>query len=152
MEDTRRDDLLHLFLSNISRVPFIRDGLIARGLIDEKLLNTSKVLQDQQILEVGCGGGILTEQLARLGANVKGIDLSPELIEVAQKHLNETEQREGGGKRIQDLISYEIISIEEHSQQRPDYYNALILSEVIEHIDDKVAFLNSSIQCLKVSK
>lgn len=133
-------------------MPFIRDGLIARGKVDKRLLNTVNVLQGQKILEVGCGGGILTEQLARLGATVKGIDLSTDLIEVARKHLEESYNTNcGASKRSSERITYEVISIEEHSQQCANCYDTVILSEVIEHVDDKAVFLNSCVECLKVN-
>lgn len=110
-------------------------------------MNTTNVLRNQKILEVGCGGGILSEQLARLGATMKGIDLSEELINIAKDHLAQID--ESGS--IQEHISYEVISIEEHCKSSANHYDALVLSEVIEHIDDKAHFLEACVQCLRVS-
>uniref|UniRef100_A0A1A9V9S7 Methyltransferase type 11 domain-containing protein n=1 Tax=Glossina austeni TaxID=7395 RepID=A0A1A9V9S7_GLOAU len=129
---------------NLLRVPFIRDGLIARGSVDSQLINTNNVLQNQQILEVGCGGGILTEQLARLDAKITGIDLSDVLINVAREHL-----KQEGNARLLDNITYKTESIEAHMQDKKNFYDAVIISEVLEHIDDKESFLNACVQCLK---
>ncbi|KAL9930778.1 LOW QUALITY PROTEIN: ubiquinone biosynthesis O-methyltransferase-like [Glossina fuscipes fuscipes] len=130
---------------NLLRVPFIRDGLVARGSVDSKLINTNNVLQNQQILEVGCGGGILTEQLARLDAKITGIDLSDVLINVACEHL-----KQEANARLLNNITYKTESIEAHMQDKKNFYDAVIISEVLEHIDNKEPFLKACIQCLKV--
>ncbi|XP_037882050.1 ubiquinone biosynthesis O-methyltransferase-like [Glossina fuscipes] len=129
---------------NLLRVPFIRDGLVARGSVDSKLINTNNVLQNQQILEVGCGGGILTEQLARLDAKITGIDLSDVLINVACEHL-----KQEANARLLNNITYKTESIEAHMQDKKNFYDAVIISEVLEHIDNKEPFLKACIQCLK---
>ncbi|KAL9925041.1 ubiquinone biosynthesis O-methyltransferase-like [Glossina fuscipes fuscipes] len=129
---------------NLLRVPFIRDGLVARGSVDSKLINTNNVLQNQQILEVGCGGGILTEQLARLDAKITGIDLSDILINAACEHL-----KQEANARLLNNITYRTESIEVHMQDKKNFYDAVIISEVLEHIDSKEPFLKACIQCLK---
>ncbi|KNC27804.1 hypothetical protein FF38_07970 [Lucilia cuprina] len=129
---------------NAIRVPFIRDGLVARGNISPDLVNTCQVLKDQQILEVGCGGGILTEQLARLGAQMTGIDLSDELICVAREHLSHV-----ADPKLCDLIQYKIEPLDIHVKDKLNYYDAVVVSEVLEHVEDKVALLTSCVQCLK---
>lgn len=103
------------------------------------------MLQNQQILEVGCGGGILTEQLARLNAKITGIDLSHVLINVAREHL-----KQEANAHLLDNITYKTESIEVHMQDKKNFYDAVIISEVLEHIDDKESFLNACVQCLKV--
>ncbi|XP_065357633.1 ubiquinone biosynthesis O-methyltransferase, mitochondrial [Calliphora vicina] len=129
---------------NAIRVPFIRDGLVARGNIPPELVNTCQVLKGQQILEVGCGGGILTEQLARLGAQVTGIDLGDELIRAAREHLSQV-----ASPALCDLIQYKIEPIDVHVKDKVNYYDAVIVSEVLEHVEDKIALLTASVQCLK---
>lgn len=130
---------------NYSRVPFIRDGMIARGNISPELLNTCNVLKGQHILEVGCGGGVLTEQLARLGAKVTGIDLGEEVIRVAREHLSQKVDT-----KLRERIEYKIEPINVHATDKMNYYDAVVVSEVLEHVDDKIALLTSSVQCLKV--
>lgn len=112
--------------------------------MDAKLLHTPQVLKGQTILEVGCGGGILTEQMARLGASVTGIDLGHELIEAAKTHLKEY------SSNLSDSVSYKVESVQQHAQTRSNYYDAVVLSEVIEHVDNKPEMLTSCVQALKV--
>lgn len=126
-------------------MPFIRDGLVSRGNVLPEFIGTCNVLKNQHILEVGCGGGILTEQLARLGACVTGIDLGDEVIHVAREHLSHE-----ADPKLCDRIHYKIEPIELHVKDKMNYYDAVIVSEVLEHVQDKVALLTSSVQCLKV--
>lgn len=119
--------------------------MVARGNISLDLVNTCNVLKGQHILEVGCGGGILTEQLARLGAKVTGIDLSEELICVARDHLSKE-----ADSKLRDRIDYKIEPLNVHVTDKMNYYDAVVVSEVLEHVDDKIALLTASVQCLKV--
>lgn len=119
--------------------------MLARGNIPPEIINTPQILKGQKILEVGCGGGILTEQLARLEAHVTGIDLSDDLIRIAREHLSQE-----GDPKLCDLIQYKIEPLSVHANEKINYYDAVVISEVLEHVDDKVSFLNSSVQCLKV--
>lgn len=74
---------------NEARVPFIAAaGAAAAGQQhDPQKIFSADPLNGLKLLDVGCGGGILAEALARLGAQVNGIDITPENIQVAQKHL-----------------------------------------------------------------
>lgn len=118
---------------------------MARGNISSECVNTTNVLKNQKLLEVGCGAGVLTEQLARLGASVTAIDLGDDVINAARKHLSEQ-----GEPKLCDLIQYKIEPTEIHAKDKQNFYDAVIVSEVLEHVDDKVALLNSCVQCLKV--
>uniref|UniRef100_A0A034WEJ4 Ubiquinone biosynthesis O-methyltransferase, mitochondrial n=1 Tax=Bactrocera dorsalis TaxID=27457 RepID=A0A034WEJ4_BACDO len=128
---------------NELRVPFIRDGITSRGNVDPKLINTTKVLQDQTILEVGCGGGILTEALARLNANVTGVDLGEDVIRTAREHL------EIHSPDLRNNVTYKIEPIEVHAKTKLNHYDAVVCSEVLEHIDDKAGFLTHCVHTLK---
>ncbi|XP_017464276.1 PREDICTED: ubiquinone biosynthesis O-methyltransferase, mitochondrial [Rhagoletis zephyria] len=128
---------------NELRVPLVRDGMVTRGTIDRSLMNTSKVLQGKNILEVGCGGGILTEPLARLSANVTGIDLGEDVITTARTHL------ESHSPELKDRITYKIEPVEVHAKSNSNYYDAVVCSEVLEHIDDKAGFLTHCVHTLK---
>lgn len=66
---------------NPFRIQFIKDGLINAGV---KLQNSDLPLKGIKIVDVGCGGGILAEGLARVGAQITGIDASAELINIAK--------------------------------------------------------------------
>ena len=72
---------------NDIRVPLIRDGLINTKRVDAAAAPGPEPLSGLRILDVGCGGGILTERLARMGANVVGLDAAQASIDAAEAHL-----------------------------------------------------------------
>lgn len=127
---------------NALRVPFIRDGLISTGAIDKSNLNTGKVLENVQILEVGCGGGILTEPLARLHANVTGLDPGADLLKVAKEHLELNND-------LQQRVQYCAETVEEHSRANIGKYDAIVASEVLEHVTNKSGFLEACTLALR---
>ncbi|XP_046741948.1 ubiquinone biosynthesis O-methyltransferase, mitochondrial [Diprion similis] len=116
---------------NTLRIQFIRDGLANTGI-------TSMIpclpLNNIKILDVGCGGGILSEPLARIGADVTGIDASSELIKTATEHAKLD-------INLSERLHYISTSIEEHSQSNHEKYDAVVTSEVLEHVADKELFL-----------
>lgn len=128
-----------LHLMNQVRVPFIRDGLISTGMVKTENINKPDVLKGLNILEVGCGAGILTEALARLKANVTGLEPSADLIGAARDHL-----------QGQDLnIEYISEFVEQHAVDNFEKYDAVVASEVVEHIPDQRTFLHELTKCLK---
>jgi len=79
-----------------------------------------------RILDVGCGGGLLCEALARAGARVTGIDLAPGMIEVARLHAAE-----------QGLdITYEVVSAEAVAGTNPAAFDVVTCMEMLEHVPD----------------
>ncbi|XP_055628166.1 ubiquinone biosynthesis O-methyltransferase, mitochondrial [Toxorhynchites rutilus septentrionalis] len=127
---------------NAIRVPLIRDGLISTGLVQKDQINTASVLKGLNILEVGCGGGLLTEALAQIRADVVGIDPGEKLVQVAESHARMNE-------RIAGQITYSVETIEEHAKNNAEKYDAVVASEVLEHVNDKVSFLEHCIMALK---
>ena len=77
-------------------------------------------------LDVGCGGGILAESMARRGAKVKGIDLSDKALKVAQLHLHESKL----------AVDYEAISAEDLAVRSPGAYDVVTCMELLEHVPD----------------
>ncbi|XP_055705435.1 ubiquinone biosynthesis O-methyltransferase, mitochondrial [Phlebotomus papatasi] len=134
-------DLKPLHAMNHVRVPFIRDGLVATGKVKDPK-GGRDILKGMDILEIGCGGGILTEALARLHANVTAIDPAEELIEVAKLNAEKSPE-------IQKRITYLTQTIEDHVLENVEKYDAVILSEVIEHVNDQENFIRHSINSLK---
>jgi polyprenyldihydroxybenzoate methyltransferase/3-demethylubiquinol 3-O-methyltransferase len=131
-------ELKALHSLNQLRVPLIRDGLMSTGLIDSNLEGKSNVLEGLNLLEVGCGGGILTEALVRLNANVVGIDPNEKLLQVAKDRAGTS-----------DRVDYRLETIEEHVSGNQNKYDAVIASEVLEHIKDQRSFLKSCVEAVK---
>lgn len=123
---------------NQIRVPFIRDGLISSGVVKADVIQRAHVLKGINCLEIGCGAGILTEALARLEANVVGLEPSESLVEVARNHA-----------RKELKINYICSTIEEHSLERKEHYDCVVCSEVLEHVIDKKSFLKAALESLK---
>lgn len=123
---------------NQIRVPFIRQGLISTGIVRHENLNRPDLLKGVNCLEIGCGAGVLTEALARLKANVVGLEPSNDLVNVARNHANKSLQ-----------IKYVCGNIEDHSLENRNFYDCVVCSEVLEHVIDKQSFLKASIDSLK---
>ncbi len=86
-----------------------------------------------RIVDVGCGGGILSEAMARSGAQVLGIDLSHACLDVARLHALETEAP----------VSYRAVSAEELARERPGDFDAVTCMELLEHVPDPASMLGS---------
>jgi 2-polyprenyl-6-hydroxyphenyl methylase / 3-demethylubiquinone-9 3-methyltransferase len=83
-------------------------------------------LAGAQVLDVGCGGGLLCEALARAGAKVTGIDLAPGMVDVALLHAAE--------QRLD--ISYQVASAEELAERKPAGFDVVTCMEMLEHVPD----------------
>lgn len=125
---------------NMIRVPFIRDGLISTGAVHESQINKTNVLAGLKILEVGCGAGILTDCLVKLQAKVTALDPSETLLSTAREHLT---------NRTDNEIEYTCDNIENHAKFNREKYDAVVASEVLEHVTDQKSFLKSCIETLK---
>jgi 2-polyprenyl-6-hydroxyphenyl methylase / 3-demethylubiquinone-9 3-methyltransferase len=90
-------------------------------------------LPDKQVLDVGCGGGILSEAMARAGARVLGIDLSQAVLDVAELHALE-------GKVP---AKYRFIAAEELAQERAADFDLATCMEMLEHVPDPAASLKA---------
>ncbi|BBN81714.1 ubiquinone biosynthesis O-methyltransferase [Pseudoalteromonas sp. A25] len=87
----------------------------------------------KQVLDVGCGGGILTESMAKLGAIAQGIDMGQEPLNVAKLH-----SLESGIK-----VDYQKISVEEFAQQNPESFDIVTCMEMLEHVPDPASIISS---------
>lgn len=83
-------------------------------------------IQDKRMVDVGCGGGILTEGLAKKGANMLGIDLSEELIDIADLH----------GLESGINASYKKISAEALAEAEPASFDHVVCMEMLEHVPE----------------
>lgn len=94
---------------------------------------------NQKILDVGCGGGILSEALAKAGARVTGLDLSEASIEVAKRHA----QSQG----LQ--IDYRYESVHDLAEKEAGTYDAVVCMEMLEHVPEPAKVIASCAQALK---
>ncbi|MBF2755806.1 MAG: bifunctional 2-polyprenyl-6-hydroxyphenol methylase/3-demethylubiquinol 3-O-methyltransferase UbiG [Gammaproteobacteria bacterium AqS3] len=83
-------------------------------------------LRDARVLDIGCGGGILCEGLAKRGAQVTGIDLAESPLQVARLHAEEAGLP----------INYELISAEALAERAPEGFDAVCCMEMLEHVPD----------------
>jgi 2-polyprenyl-6-hydroxyphenyl methylase/3-demethylubiquinone-9 3-methyltransferase len=96
-----------------------------------EFIATRAALAGRRVLDVGCGGGLLTESLARAGAAVTGIDLAPGMIEVARLHAAESGL----------VIDYRVASAEELAQESPGRFAVVTCMEMLEHVPDPAAMI-----------
>lgn len=106
--------------------------------IIEKIKELKKCdLKEISLLDIGCGGGILSESMARVGIKVAGIDVCEESVKVAQSHA----------EKVGLNIDYVCTSIEELSDDKK--YDVVLLMEVVEHVDNLEFFIEKAIKLLK---
>jgi 2-polyprenyl-6-hydroxyphenyl methylase/3-demethylubiquinone-9 3-methyltransferase len=86
-------------------------------------------LKDKRVLDVGCGGGILSESMAVRGANVTGIDLAEKPLKVAELHLIDSGMR----------VEYLRIAAEDLARERTGAYDVVTCMEMLEHVPDPAA-------------
>ncbi|WP_158899137.1 bifunctional 2-polyprenyl-6-hydroxyphenol methylase/3-demethylubiquinol 3-O-methyltransferase UbiG [Burkholderia sp. L27(2015)] len=96
-------------------------------------------LAGKKVLDVGCGGGILTESMAKLGAHAKGIDLSSKALGVADLHSLETGVN----------VSYEEISAEALADREPGSYDVVTCMEMLEHVPNPAITVAACAKLLK---
>ena len=122
---------LHKF--NPIRISYIREKVIRKF----KLQNKKKPLENIKILDIGCGGGLLSEPMNRLGAEVVGIDASEKNINVAKLHAKKNKQN----------IKYLCASPENFKPQKK--FDVILNMEIVEHVEDIKFFMYSCSKHLK---
>ncbi|MBF0308163.1 MAG: bifunctional 2-polyprenyl-6-hydroxyphenol methylase/3-demethylubiquinol 3-O-methyltransferase UbiG [Magnetococcales bacterium] len=96
-------------------------------------------LAQQRILDIGCGGGLLSEAMDAAGASVVGIDRSPQIIGVAKAH-----QQQSGSR-----VDYRVQSVEALSEEEPASFDTVLVMEVLEHVPQPAAFLSYCAKLLR---
>ena len=122
---------LHKF--NPIRIKYIKDNIIQ----NLKIKSKNAPLKSLNILDIGCGGGLLSEPMCRLGGNVTAIDASKKNIDVAKFHSKENKLK----------IEYLCASPEKLKINKE--FDVVLNMEVVEHVEDINLFLNKSSQLLK---
>lgn len=139
---------------NVSTAEIAKFGALANRWWDEKgpqralhELNPARLgyvakqqnLRGARVLDVGCGGGLLSEALAAEGADVVALDLAPELIEVAKLHLLESGRK----------VDYRLQSVESLAEELPGAFDAITCMEMLEHVPDPASVLRACAALLK---
>jgi 2-polyprenyl-6-hydroxyphenyl methylase/3-demethylubiquinone-9 3-methyltransferase len=96
-------------------------------------------LKGRTVLDVGCGGGLLSEGLAALGARVTGIDMAVEAVAVAREH-----QRQSGFRN-----DYRRISAEVHAEENPGDYDVVVCMELLEHVPDPGSLIRACARLIR---
>jgi len=99
--------------------------------IDRIMASAAQPLAQAKVLDVGCGGGILSESMARSGADVLGIDLAPGVLEVAELHALEASVK----------LGYRVIAAEALALEQPQAFDLITCMEMLEHVPDPAATL-----------
>jgi 2-polyprenyl-6-hydroxyphenyl methylase/3-demethylubiquinone-9 3-methyltransferase len=96
-------------------------------------------LSQRRVLDIGCGGGLLSEALARQGARVTAIDLAPAMIEVARLHAHESDL----------AIDYQLASAEQLLAHAPAAFDVITCMELVEHVPSPSALLATVARLLR---
>jgi 2-polyprenyl-6-hydroxyphenyl methylase / 3-demethylubiquinone-9 3-methyltransferase len=102
-------------------------------------INARVPLSGKKVVDIGCGGGILAESMARKGAQVTGIDLSEKALKVADLHSLESGVQ----------VRYEMIAAEQLASREPENYDVVTCMEMLEHVPDPAAIVQA---CAKLVK
>jgi 2-polyprenyl-6-hydroxyphenyl methylase/3-demethylubiquinone-9 3-methyltransferase len=122
---------LHNF--NPIRIKYIKDNIVK----DFNIKSSDKPLKNIKILDIGCGGGLLSEPMCRLGANIVGIDASKKNIEIAKFHAKKNKLK----------IDYKVASPE--MLKTKIKFDVILNMEIVEHVEDLNFFIKASSKLLK---
>jgi 2-polyprenyl-6-hydroxyphenyl methylase/3-demethylubiquinone-9 3-methyltransferase len=102
-------------------------------------INQHQPLSGLSVLDVGCGGGVLSEAMAKQGAQVTGLDLAEPLLEQAKLHALESKLS----------INYQAIAVEAYAEQHPHAFDVVTCMEMLEHVPDPESIIRACTKLLK---
>lgn len=102
-------------------------------------IGTRADLNGQRVLDVGCGGGILSEAMARQGATVLGIDLAQASLDVATAHAAENDV----------VVEYACIDVEHLAAEQPETFDVVTCLELLEHVPDPATIVSACARAVR---
>ena len=102
-------------------------------------IDTLAKIAGKKVIDVGCGGGILSESMAVRGADVTGIDLGEKPLKVAKLHLLETGQK----------VDYRLIAAEDMAAEQPEQFDVVTCMEMLEHVPDPASIVRACAHMVK---
>ena len=103
-------------------------------------INSIAPLKDKKVLDVGCGGGILTDAMARAGAQTLGIDLATKSLKVAQLHALEAQTPH---------VQYREVAVEALAAEQPESFDVVTCMEMLEHVPNPASVIKACAQLVK---
>jgi 2-polyprenyl-6-hydroxyphenyl methylase/3-demethylubiquinone-9 3-methyltransferase len=107
-------------------------------------IETQLDLRNKKIIDIGCGGGILAESMAKQGGEVTGIDMSEGALKAARLHRLETLEQ-----HPQLKLDYQHITAEEMADKHPESYDLVTCMELLEHVPDPASVIQACTKLLK---
>lgn len=104
-----------------------------------EFISTHSSLKDKHVIDVGCGGGILSESLAKSGANTTAIDMGEQALNVAKLHALEAGL----------TIDYQHITAEEKARQSTEFFDTATCMEMLEHVPDPLSIIQACADMVK---
>jgi 2-polyprenyl-6-hydroxyphenyl methylase/3-demethylubiquinone-9 3-methyltransferase len=104
-----------------------------------KFIDDRAHLSGKKVIDIGCGGGILTESMAKLGAHVTGVDMSLPALNVAKLHLHESQLQ----------VEYVHTTAEQIAAERSEQYDVVTCLEMLEHVPDPQSIVRACATLLK---
>ena len=102
-------------------------------------INARAPLAGKKVIDIGCGGGVLSESMARKGAKVTGIDLSKKALKVADLH----------GLESGVEVRYKLIAAEDMAAEEPGQYDVVTCMEMLEHVPDPASIVRAAAALVK---
>ena len=102
-------------------------------------INEKAALNGKEVLDIGCGGGLLTEGMDKIGAKVTGIDMSEELLNIAKQHQTSS------GTHVEYILS----TAEAFALHHPKQFDVVTCLEMLEHVPDPISIIHAAAQLVK---